>query len=164
MGCGNKYNYVFYLLCSNEERLQLIKACQWVFMEVIGKLESTSQHCVDVVNAAVWLVLHGLAQLEDAHSEKDKKAVFLKLSSTLKEWVSSHLSVSTLKNPKLAKAKEHIKVCLCLTSIQLLGFSSRCISFSKLWDFFLRLDCPKELQNDWEHAVDSIMKECIDKV
>ena len=139
-------------------------------MEVIEKLQSTAQHCVELVNAAVCLVLHGLhciSQLKDANSEKQKQVMFQKLSTSLKAWVSNYLSVSALKNPKLAKAKEDIKVCFHEAALEINIIRRKFIHiiiFSKLWDTFLQLDCPKELQNEWEHAADGIMKERIDQV
>ena len=128
---------------SDQERLQFIKSCQWVFIEVIGKLENTSHHCVEVVNAAVVLVLHGLAQLEGEHRKKQKERVFLRLSSCLKNWVSSHLS--SLKNPKLAKAKEHIKVCLYVTSIQSLEGFYHVTFFCKALGFILSTGLPQRI-------------------
>ena len=91
----------------------MVKACQWVFIEVIAKLQSTSQHCVELVNATVCLVLYGLSpftQLQDVNSDREQQNVFRKLSTLLKAWVSQHLSVLALINLALAKAKEEMKV------------------------------------------------------
>ena len=121
---------IFDSFFSYQERLYLVKACQWVLMEVILKLQNTSQHSVELVNATICLVLYGLnqfTQLQDVNSDRQQQNVFRKLSTHLKAWVSQHLSVLALINLALAKAKEEMKV--CFISFQKLLFLFKVLFF-----------------------------------
>ena len=114
---------------SYRERRNYSEACGNVLTEVVAKLQSTYSHCVELVNAAVCLVLYGLlqlTQLQDADSGMEKQDVFHQLSFCLKNWISKNLSVSASLNPNLTRAKEEVKVyAICMyynTVVSLIKF------------------------------------------